>query len=104
MSLKESVLEHIKKHGPQTNAELVAKFKIKKASMRRTCGELVKEGKISPVPSKEARLWGITADVREPVVAEKPRPAMPAPTAHKKRVAEDPPLDLKDWRMTDFCF
>ena len=106
MTLKEKVFEHIKKHGPQTNADLVAKFKVMKASMRRTCGELAKEGKITPLPSDGSRLWGITADERALPRAEDlatGTPAnMPPPSPADKR--SEPPLDPKDWRMTDFCF
>ena len=29
---------------------------------------------------------------------------MPKPTPHKKRAEEDKPVDVKDWRMTDFTF
>jgi len=98
MTLKEKVFEHIKKHGPQTNADLVAKFKVMKASMRRTCGELVKEGKIAPLPSKEKRLWGIASDAREPVAVKPKAPSMPAPSLPKS----EPPVDPDDWRRYSF--
>jgi hypothetical protein len=105
MTLKEKVFEYIQKYGPQTNADLVAKFKVLKASVRRTCGELLKEGKISPVPSKDKRLWGIASDAREPVATKTTKAAksaMPAPSLPDKK--SEPPLDPKDWRMTDFTF
>ena len=104
MTLKEKVFAFIQKYGPQTNAELVAKFKVKKASMRRTCGELAKEGRLAPLPSKESRLWGIATDVRETPVAkiETAARSKGAPSAANKKI--EPPADPKDWRMTDFTF
>ena len=102
MTLKEKVFEYIQKHGPQTNVDLVTKFKVMKASMRRTCGELVKEGKIAPVPSKDKRLWGIAADARETSVRKIKAASMPAPSLPDKKA--EPPVDPKDWRMTDFTF
>jgi DNA-binding IclR family transcriptional regulator len=109
MTLKAKILEHIQKHGPQTNAELVAKFKVLKASVRRACGELVHEGTLAPMPSEGARRFGLSADARaaEPAKAtaapKKSRPKMPAPTAAKK-ADESKPADPQDWRMTDFTF
>jgi len=104
MTLKEKVFEHIQKHGPQTYAELVAKFKVMKASMRRTCGELVREGKLVPIKSEGGCRYGLSADTRAEVASEKPGPKMPAPTPYKKRADEEKPADPQDWRMTDFCF
>ena len=132
MTLKEQVFEYIQKYGPQTNADLVKKFKVKAASLRRTCGELAQAGKIAPMPSKEARLWGISVDARaekgtraeagarketppedlatglrvkkKAPVDEAGKKFMPKPTPHKKRAEEDKPVDVKDWRMTDFTF
>jgi hypothetical protein len=117
VTLKEQVFEYIQKYGPQTNADLVKKFKVKAASLRRTCGELAQAGKIAPMPSKEARLWGISVDARAkppedaatgprstrraPPVSEK-YVGRPSPTPVEKR--EDKPVDVKDWRMTDFTF
>ena len=102
-NLKDSVFEYIQKHGPKTNAELVAEFKVKKASMRRTCGELVHAGKLVPIKSADGCRYGLSADTRAaskaPVPAEA---AMPKPSRAKKK--EEPPADPKDWRMTDFCF
>jgi hypothetical protein len=117
VTLKEQVFEYIQKHGPQTNADLVKKFKAKAASMRRTCGELAQAGKIVPMPSKEGRLWGISGDARETLpedlatgprakkapVDEAGKKFMPKPTPVKK-VDADKPADQKDWRMTDFTF
>ena len=126
MTLKEKVFEYIQKHGPQTNADLVKKFKVKAASLRRTCGELAQAGKIAPMPSKEARLWGISVDARaeadarmetppedlatglrvkkKEAVSEAGKKFMPKPTPAEKRRDETKPVDVKDWRMTDFTF
>ena len=125
MTLKDKVFEHIQKHGPQTNADLVKKFKVKAASLRRTCGELAQAGKITPMPTEGARLWGISVDARAEVSNTKTPPEdlatglrvkkkapvdeagkkfMPKPTPHKKREEEEKPVDVKDWRMTDFTF
>jgi hypothetical protein len=110
MTLKEKVFEFIQKRGPQTNVELVAKFKIKKASMRRTCGELVHEGKLVPIKTANGCSYGLSSDTRAAVIQasaaapEKAGPKMPAPTPHKKRTDEEKPADPQDWRMTDFCF
>ena len=107
-TLKDKVFEYIQKNGPQTNAELVDKFQIKKASMRRTCGELVHEGKLVPIKSPEGCRYGLSADTREANKATLTSSntatlkTMPAPSKAKKK--EEPPLDPKDWRMTDFCF
>jgi len=106
-TLKDKVFEYIQKNGPQTNAELVDKFQIKKASMRRTCGELVHEGKLVPIKSPEGCRYGLSADTREASKASAPAKTaplktMPSPSKAKKK--EEPPLDPKDWRMTDFCF
>lgn len=112
MTLKEKVFAFIQKRGPQTNAQLVAKFKAKKASVRRTCGELMKEGKLVPTKTDDGCLYGVSADTRAeaaplpvtPAPAKKTAPTMPAPTPHEKRVDEEKPTDTQDWRMTDFTF
>ena len=95
MTLKEKVFEHIKKHGPQTNADLVTKFKVKKASMRRTCGELMKEGKLAPVACEGPRQYGLSSDVRNAETS------VPAPSSTYK---PDPNFVPKHWSETDFCF
>ena len=92
MSLKDKVFAYIQNKGPQTNEELVAKFKVFKASMRRTCGELIHEGKLAPMPSNGARRYGLTSDARGASVP-------------KNDIASKvQPLDEKDWRLTNFCF
>jgi hypothetical protein len=104
VTLKEKVFEHIQKHGPKTSAELVTVLKVKKASLRRTCGELIREGKLAPLPTKgDRRLYGVAADVREPAVdvVQAPR-STAAPSPADKKV--EPPADPADWRMTDFTF
>ena len=110
MTLKEKVFEFIQKRGPQTNAELVAKLKAKKASMRRTCSELMQEGKLVPIKSADGCRYGLSSDTRAaaaqdaPAAREKPGPKMPAPTPYEKRADEEKPADPQDWRMTDFTF
>jgi len=110
MTLKEKVFEFIQKRGPQTNTELVAKLKAKKASLRRTCSELMHEGKLVPIKSADGCRYGLSSDTRAaatqsaPSTPEKPGPKMPAPTPYEKRADEEKPADVKDWRMTDFCF
>ncbi len=97
-TLKDKIFEYVQKHGPQTNAELVDKFQIKKASMRRTCGELVHEGKLVPIKSEGGCRYGLSADARAASKTEMPTPT-PAPVKDA-----DKPADVKDWRMTDFTF
>lgn len=110
-TLKEKIFEYIQKHGPKSNAELAAKFKAAPPSVRRTCGDMAREGTLVPVPSSgDKRVWGLSADARaEPSAPStkgeaEPTPIkkMPAPTKATKK--EEPPVDVKDWRMTDFCF
>jgi hypothetical protein len=103
VTLKENVLAWIKATGPKSNAELVAKFKVAAPSLRRSCGELAKEGKLVPVPSGgDKRVWGLSSDARAEGVTDIPAISRPKPTPAEKKA--EPPVDVKDWRMTDFCF
>jgi hypothetical protein len=107
VNLKDKVFEYIQKHGPQTNAELVTQFKVMKASMRRTSGDLVREGKLVPIKSADGCRYGLSADTREASKAM-PEPSRTAPTTtpapSRAKKKEEPPPDPKDWRMTDFTF
>jgi hypothetical protein len=102
-TLKDKIFEYIQKRGPQTNAQLVDKFQIKKASMRRSCGELVQAGKLVPIKTAEGCRYGLSADAR---AATAPVPAktasntttMPAPSKAKT----EPPVDPDDWRRYSF--
>jgi DNA-binding IclR family transcriptional regulator len=97
VTLKDKIFAHIKKHGPQTNAELVATFKVLKASVRRVCGDLVREGKLSPALSDGVRCFGLSSEVRASV-------APPAVKAPAKKPEENKTPVVKDWRDTNFCF
>jgi hypothetical protein len=103
MNLREKVFEYIQKHGPQTNVELVAKFKVMKASMRRTCGDLVREGKLVPIKSADGCRYGLSSDTR---AATAPVPAKTAPKATTmpapSKAKTEPPVDPDDWRRYSF--
>ena len=100
MPIRDDVFAYIQKTGPKTVDELLTKFKLKKASMRRTCNELVHAGLLAPMPSEGRRQYGVSADARV-VVAPAVDDATPVA---KKKKNEEPPVDTKDWRMTDFTF
>lgn len=98
MSLKNQIRDFITNNGPKTDSEIATHFNLKRPSVRRTRGEMVKDGALVVVEGKGEKRWQVPSG--EP---KKEEPAVEAAPRFKHE--PDPvPADKKDWRATGFTF